>query len=87
MIVISTGCPAGIGPEISVKSAAEHKTRRGEVGCVLVGDMATLCAAAEVVGVEPSRLVPLRSRARAQARRDPRRRRGAEARAEGLQTG
>jgi 4-hydroxythreonine-4-phosphate dehydrogenase len=58
MIVISTGCPAGIGPEISVTAAAEHKSRRGELGCVLVGDMATLCAAAEIVGVAPSRLVP-----------------------------
>jgi 4-hydroxy-L-threonine phosphate dehydrogenase PdxA len=53
MIVISTGCPAGIGPEISVAAAAEQKT-----GCVLVGDFETLVAAAKLVGVASKRLVP-----------------------------
>ena len=59
MIVISTGCPAGIGPEISVKSAADHQpAKNAGLGCVLVGDFDTLVAAAKVVGVDPSRLVP-----------------------------
>jgi 4-phospho-D-threonate 3-dehydrogenase / 4-phospho-D-erythronate 3-dehydrogenase len=52
MIVISTGCPAGIGPEISVKAAAEAKS-----ACLLVGDFATLKAASKLVGVDPQRLV------------------------------
>jgi 4-hydroxythreonine-4-phosphate dehydrogenase len=53
MIVISTGCPAGIGPEISVIAAAKVK-----FPCLLVGDLSTLRAAAKVVGLAPSRLVP-----------------------------
>jgi 4-hydroxythreonine-4-phosphate dehydrogenase len=52
MIVISTGCPAGIGPEISLIAAAKVK-----FPCLLVGDLSTLRAAAKVVGVAPSRLV------------------------------
>jgi len=58
MIVVSTGCPASIGPEVSVRAAARwldeapHRRR-----CVLVGDPATLLAAAELVGVDRERLV------------------------------
>lgn len=52
MIVISTGCPAGIGPEISVLAASQEK-----LPCVLVGDLPTLLEAAELVGVDPERLV------------------------------
>lgn len=57
MIVISTGCPAGIGPEISVIAAAEQKRP-----CVLVGDFTCLVEAAALVGVDPSRLVPYAER-------------------------
>ncbi len=53
MIVISTGCPAGIGPEISVIAAAKVK-----FPCLLVGDLSTLWAAARVVGIAPGRLLP-----------------------------
>src|SRR5262245_11828699 len=52
MIVVSTGCPAGVGPEVSVQGAAKV---RG-VDVVLVGDLATLKLAAEKVGVSPDRL-------------------------------
>ncbi len=55
MIVISTGCPAGIGPEISVTAAS-----RVRFPCLLVGDPSTLLAAAKLVGVAPNRLVPYR---------------------------
>jgi 4-hydroxythreonine-4-phosphate dehydrogenase len=55
LIVVSTGCPAGIGPEVSV--AAAWKLR--EHDAVLVGDLATLRAAARLVGVLPERLVPI----------------------------
>ncbi len=53
MIVISTGCPAGIGPEVSV--AAAMQLRR--TPCVLVGDEQTLLSAAELVGAPRRRFV------------------------------
>lgn len=56
MIVVSTGCPAGVGPEISVAAAATTKKP-----IVLVGDLQTLRAAAQLVGVAPERLVPFSS--------------------------
>lgn len=46
MIVISTGCPASIGPEISLRAAQEARGVR-----VLVGDQETLIEAAKLVGV------------------------------------
>jgi 4-hydroxythreonine-4-phosphate dehydrogenase len=59
MIVVSTGCPAGVGPEVSVAAAA----RLGQP-CVLVGDLETLVLAARKVGVAASRLVAFTERAR-----------------------
>src|SRR5262245_10330783 len=56
MIVISTGCPSGVGPALAVRAAA----RLRGASCVLVGDVGTLRAAAELVGVAQSRLVPFR---------------------------
>lgn len=53
MIVVSTGCPAGIGPEVSV--AAALKLRR--VPCVLVGDERTILCAAALRGVPERRFV------------------------------
>ena len=64
LIAISTGCPAGIGPEVSV--AAAWKLRK--LDAVLVGDLATLRAAAKVVGVSPERLVPVDGSGRAPKR-------------------
>lgn len=52
MIVVSTGCPAGIGPEISLLAASKVK-----FPCLLVGDISTLRAAAKLVGIATSRLV------------------------------
>jgi 4-hydroxythreonine-4-phosphate dehydrogenase len=52
MIVVSTGCPAGVGPEVSVAAGA---TLRGG-SAVLVGDERTLHAAAESVGVPARKL-------------------------------
>jgi 4-hydroxythreonine-4-phosphate dehydrogenase len=54
LLIVSVGCPAGIGPEVSVAAAAQLS----EIGCVLVGDPATLEQAAKVVGVDPVKLVP-----------------------------
>lgn len=56
-IVISTGCPAGVGPEVSVLCAA-----RAKVPCVLVGDFGTLADAARLVGVDERKLRPFAGR-------------------------
>lgn len=53
MIVVSTGCPAGVGPEVSVKAASSLPRIR----TVLVGDLGTLRAAARSAGVGERRLV------------------------------
>lgn len=53
-LIVSSGCPCGIGPEVTVSAAARPSAER----CVLVGDLLTLRLAAEVVGVDPERLVP-----------------------------
>lgn len=52
LLVVSTGCPAGIGPEVSVAAAAAVKG----LAIVLIGDEATLREAAELVGVSQRRL-------------------------------
>lgn len=52
-LVITTGCPAGVGPEISVRAAAQTNGPAP----ILVGDFQTLLQAAELVGVPRSRLV------------------------------
>jgi 4-hydroxythreonine-4-phosphate dehydrogenase len=54
MLVVSIGCPCGIGPEVAV--AAAERVRN--IPCVLVGDLETIRAAAEVVGIDRSRVVP-----------------------------
>jgi 4-hydroxythreonine-4-phosphate dehydrogenase len=51
LLVVSTGCPCGIGPEVSVRAAARFSGRK-----VLVGDWQTLSEAAELVGVSRQRL-------------------------------
>jgi 4-hydroxythreonine-4-phosphate dehydrogenase len=56
MLVVSIGCPAGIGPEVSVRAAAQLKGGP----CVLVGDRGTIERAAELVGVAQRRLLPYR---------------------------
>jgi 4-hydroxythreonine-4-phosphate dehydrogenase len=54
LVVISMGCPSGIGPEVAVAAAAKHP----ELHIVLVGDIGTLLAAAPLVRVAEQRLVP-----------------------------
>lgn len=51
-LVVSVGCPCGIGPEVSVRAAAKVP------GSVLVGDWDMLQEAAELVSVSRKRLVP-----------------------------
>lgn len=53
LLVVSTGCPSGIGPEVSVAAAAKL---RG-AATLLLGDEATLRAAAELRGVAQRRLL------------------------------
>lgn len=50
MLVVSVGCPCGIGPEVSLRAAAKVP------GTVLVGDLDMLREAAELVRVSPKRL-------------------------------
>ncbi len=50
-IVITTGCPSGIGPEVALAAV-----RRVPKGLVLVGDIATLRERSPLVGVDPNRL-------------------------------
>lgn len=52
LLVVSTGCPSGIGPEVSIAAAA----RLSGAASVLLGDERTLRAAAELRGVPPRRL-------------------------------
>jgi 4-phospho-D-threonate 3-dehydrogenase / 4-phospho-D-erythronate 3-dehydrogenase len=54
MIVVSSGCPASIGPEISVVAAAGFDA----APVVLVGDVATLRAAAALRGIDAERFRP-----------------------------
>jgi 4-hydroxythreonine-4-phosphate dehydrogenase len=53
-VVISVGCPAGIGPEVAVSAAARLSRR---IPCILVGDRETLMLAADVRRVARTRLV------------------------------
>jgi 4-hydroxythreonine-4-phosphate dehydrogenase len=52
LLVVSTGCPSGIGPEVSVAAAAKLTGAT----TVLLGDESTLRAAAELCGVAQRRL-------------------------------
>lgn len=64
LLVVSVGCPAGIGPEVSVRAAAELRGSRS----VLVGDWQLLTRAAKLTGVDPARLVPFSGEAPALGR-------------------
>jgi 4-hydroxythreonine-4-phosphate dehydrogenase len=64
LLVVSTGCPAGIGPEVSLAAAA----KLSGAAIVLLGDESTLRRAAELVGVKQSKLVAWDGRARAPGR-------------------
>jgi 4-hydroxythreonine-4-phosphate dehydrogenase len=51
MIVVSIGCPASVGPEVSLAAVRRLKTE----GCVLVGSALAIRRAAELVGVSARR--------------------------------
>ena len=53
MIVVSSGCPAGVGPQVCVAAAAKFMSRP----LVLVGDWDTLLSAARLEGVAARRFV------------------------------
>jgi 4-hydroxythreonine-4-phosphate dehydrogenase len=59
LVVISMGCPCGIGPEVAVAAAA----KLAGVRTVLVGDVGTLLEAAALVRVSERRLVPFDGKA------------------------
>jgi 4-hydroxythreonine-4-phosphate dehydrogenase len=52
-LVISVGCPSGIGPEVALVAAAKENGAR----ILLVGDLGALQAAARSRGIDPARLV------------------------------
>jgi 4-hydroxythreonine-4-phosphate dehydrogenase len=54
LVVVTTGCPSGIGPEVSVVAAS----RLRGVPIVLVGDLESLRDAAKTRGIPPERIVP-----------------------------
>ena len=60
LLVVSTGCPSGIGPEVSVAAAAKLKGAT----TLLLGDEATLRAAAELRRIPQKRLLAWDGRAR-----------------------
>jgi len=64
LLVVSTGCPCGIGPEVSVAAAAKLKG----AATVLLGDEVTLRAAAQLLGIAQKRLVAWDGRTRDAAR-------------------
>jgi 4-hydroxythreonine-4-phosphate dehydrogenase len=64
LLVVSTGCPAGIGPEVSIAAAVKV---RGAAK-VLLGDERTLRAAAELRGIAQRRLVAWDGQARDDAK-------------------
>ena len=47
-VVVSMGCPSGVGPEISLRAALDSKTS----ATVLVGDRGSLLDAARVLGID-----------------------------------
>ncbi len=51
-LAVSIGCPCGVGAEVSVAAAAESEAR-----VLLIGDAALIADAAEMRGVDDSRLV------------------------------
>jgi 4-hydroxythreonine-4-phosphate dehydrogenase len=53
MLVVSIGCPASIGPEVSVAACSQL---RGQ-SCVLVGSLLAIRRAAELAGVPAARLL------------------------------
>jgi 4-hydroxythreonine-4-phosphate dehydrogenase len=52
-LVVSVGCPSGVGPEVSVVAAAAEKRER----VLLVGDVAAIRAAAIGRGIDAARIV------------------------------
>jgi 4-hydroxythreonine-4-phosphate dehydrogenase len=54
LVVVTTGCPSGIGPEVSIVAASRI---RG-LPMVLVGDIGSLRAAAKTRGIAEKKLVP-----------------------------
>jgi 4-hydroxythreonine-4-phosphate dehydrogenase len=54
-IVVTMGCPSGVGPEIAV--VAVREARRRGIDCRLLGDRGALEHAAQVFGLDPTRLL------------------------------
>ncbi len=64
-LVVSIGCPCGIGPEVSLAGALALKEADASIRVLLVGDLGALRAAARATGTDPRRLVRVESAAEA----------------------
>lgn len=58
-LVISVGCPAGIGPEVAVAAASKRSKSKRAEPCVLIADRETLEQACRLLGVRESCLTPM----------------------------
>lgn len=54
-VVVTMGCPSGVGPEIAV--VAVREARRRGIDCRLLGDRGAMTKAAEIFGLDPLRLL------------------------------
>jgi 4-hydroxythreonine-4-phosphate dehydrogenase len=54
-LVVSIGCPSGVGPEVSVVAAAAERSAQ----VLLVGDLAAILAAARGRGIDTRRIAPV----------------------------
>lgn len=59
-IVVTMGCPSGVGPEIAVMAMRE--ARRQGIDCRLLGDRGAMTKAARIYGLDPVRLLGPESR-------------------------
>lgn len=54
-ILVTMGCPSSVGPEVSLVAVREARHRH--IDCQIVGDLGALTRAAEILGLDPTKLV------------------------------
>ncbi len=74
LLVVTMGCPSGVGPEVALAGALEEESAEGASAVLFVGDVATFRAAAAGLGLDPAVLIAVTSAeeaARLHAQRAP----------------